>query len=77
MQQRRRTPTPSTLEETQKLLASNEDCKKEQVFEQHGNPDTGAGYLTQFGIFSQVGGSRRSLITIFIDRLFCVDKMQI
>lgn len=38
--QKKRTPTPSTLEETQKLLASSEDCKKEQDFKQHRIPDT-------------------------------------
>ena len=46
------------------LLATNENCEKQQFLISLGPLPQKVGYFTQFEIFSHIGGSRRSHINL-------------
>ena len=53
--EKKETSTPSTLEITLKLLATNQSCEKQQFFKHHQTPALKGwlgGYFTQFKKFS-------------------------
>ena len=60
----KRAPKPSSLVITLKLLATNENCEKQQFLSSLGPLPQRVDHFTQFEVFSHVGGSRLSHVNL-------------